>query len=106
LLTVPDLVGNYLFNTLGNLIVNPRAGLLFVDFERGDLLGLTGTVAIVWEGPEVQAFAGAQRLLQIRVEAGWRLGGVLPLRWSAPEFSPHLEGIGPWQETERRAVQS
>lgn len=95
LLTVPDFVGNYLFNSLGNLLVNPRAGLLFVDFARGDLLGLTGSVAIVWNGPEVDAFAGAQRLLRIRVEEGWRARGALPLRWSAPEFSPHLRDTGP-----------
>ncbi len=96
-LTIPDFVGNYLFNTLGNLLVNPRAGLLFVDFARGDLLGLTGSVAIVWDGPEVEAFAGAQRLLRIRVEGGWRVADALPLRWSAPEFSPHLDGTGPWR---------
>lgn len=95
LLTIPDFVGNYLFNTLGNLLVNPRAGLLFVDFARGDLLGLTGSVTIVWDGPEVDAFAGAQRLLRIRVEEGWRLRAALPLRWSAPEFSPHLRDTGP-----------
>src|SRR5207344_1303268 len=31
-LTSPDFRGNFLFNTLGNLVTNPRAGLLFVDF--------------------------------------------------------------------------
>ena len=94
-LTVPDFVGNFMFNTLGNLVVNPRAGLLFVDFARGDLLGLTGTVTIVWDGPEVEALAGAQRLLRIRIEEGWRVRGAIPLRWSAPEFSPHLQDTGP-----------
>jgi hypothetical protein len=100
-LTVPDFVGNFMFNTLGNLVVNPRAGLLFVDFARGDLLGLTGSVAIVWDGPEVEAFAGAQRLLRIRIEEGWRVHQALPLRWSAPEPSPHLDGLGPWEATSR-----
>jgi len=95
-LTIPDFVGNYLFNTLGNLLVNPRAGLLFVDFERGDLLGVTGDVTIVWEGPDVDAFAGAERLLRFRCAAGWRVAEALPLRWSAPRFSPHLEDTGPW----------
>jgi predicted pyridoxine 5'-phosphate oxidase superfamily flavin-nucleotide-binding protein len=42
-LTVPDFKGNRYFNTLGNLVANPRAALLFVDFEQGDLLHLRGT---------------------------------------------------------------
>ena len=37
-LTVPDFMGNAFFNTLGNIAVHPRAGLLFIDFETGDLL--------------------------------------------------------------------
>ena len=36
----PDFSGNNFFNTLGNLAVDPRAGLLFADFESGDLLQL------------------------------------------------------------------
>ena len=47
---LPDYRGNFFFNTLGNLIVNPRIGLALVDFESGDLLQLTGTAEIVWEG--------------------------------------------------------
>src|SRR3546814_14766932 len=41
-LTIPDFSGNQFFNTLGNIAINPRAGLLFVDFATGDLLTLTG----------------------------------------------------------------
>src|SRR5690349_20843226 len=41
-LTIPDFSGNRFFNTLGNLLANPKAGLLFVDFEKGDLLQLSG----------------------------------------------------------------
>ena len=95
-LTIPDFTGNYLFNTLGNLVAYPRAGLLFVDFGSGDLLGLTGSVDVIWDGPEVQEFAGAQRLLQVAVEEGWRAPAASPLRWSAPEPSPYLDGLGPW----------
>jgi uncharacterized protein len=48
-LEFPDYPGNNMFNTLGNLVGHPRAGLLFVDFERGDLLQLTGRAKIQWE---------------------------------------------------------
>ncbi len=37
-LTIPDFRGNRYFNTLGNLLLEPRAGLLFVDFQDGGLL--------------------------------------------------------------------
>jgi predicted pyridoxine 5'-phosphate oxidase superfamily flavin-nucleotide-binding protein len=41
-LSFPDYQGNAMFNTLGNLLVNPKAGLLFADFATGDVLQLTG----------------------------------------------------------------
>ncbi len=47
-LTFPDFRGNYHFNTLGNILLNPRAGLLFIDFANGDLLWLTCTARVIW----------------------------------------------------------
>lgn len=81
-LTIPDYAGNRYFNTLGNLVSEPRAALLFVDFERGDLVHLQGSVEILWDGPEVRALPGAERLWRVRVERGWRRRGAIPLRWS------------------------
>lgn len=89
-LTIPDYAGNHHFNTFGNLELNPRAGLLFVDFDRGDLLYLTGTAEVVWEGTEVLAYERAERLLRFQLDRGYRVQGSLPLRWSAPELSPFL----------------
>ncbi|SHM25952.1 pyridoxamine 5'-phosphate oxidase family protein [Rhizobacter sp. OV335] len=89
-LTVPDYRGNRLFNTLGNIAAHPHAGLLFIDYERGDLLQLTGDAELVWDAAELPAFEGAQRLLRLRVEAGvWR-PGALPLRWSPAQLAPQL----------------
>jgi predicted pyridoxine 5'-phosphate oxidase superfamily flavin-nucleotide-binding protein len=45
-LMIPDYPGNSLFNSLGNIYESPRVGLLFVDFERGDTLQLTGEAAL------------------------------------------------------------
>ena len=81
LLTLPDYAGNQFFMTLGNLSVNPAAGLLFVDYEDGGLLHLSADAEIVWDGAALAAFPGAQRLVRLRVRGGvWR-GGVLPWRW-------------------------
>jgi predicted pyridoxine 5'-phosphate oxidase superfamily flavin-nucleotide-binding protein len=97
-LTAPDFAGNAMFNTLGNLAINPRAGLLFVDFARGGVLSLTGRTEIVWDGPEVAAFAGAQRLLKFHVEEGVRLENALPLKWSTPAYARQLAATGSWKK--------
>lgn len=75
LLTMPDYAGNNMFNTLGNLLVEPRAGLLFPDFERGDALLLTGQAEPRW--------SPAGRELVFRVEEALELPGALGHRWRA-----------------------
>ncbi|MBW4690446.1 MAG: pyridoxamine 5'-phosphate oxidase family protein [Lyngbya sp. HA4199-MV5] len=94
--TVPDFSGNHCFNTFGNLELNPRAGLLFLAFEQGDLLYLTGTAEVIWDGDEINAYEGAERLLRFHLTHGYRVEGSLPLRWSEPEFSPFLDRTGAW----------
>lgn len=95
-LTMPNFAGNLFFNTLGNIAVNPRAGLLFVDFETGDLLQLGVTAEIVGDGPDLEAFEGAQHLIRMRVVQALRRPAALPLRWGNAELSPHLEATGRW----------
>ncbi len=46
-LTIPDFAGNRFFNTLGNIAVNPRAGLVFTDFSTGTLLQMTGEAELL-----------------------------------------------------------
>ena len=95
-LTMPDFFGNFFFNTLGNIAVNPRAGLLFVDFDNGDLLYLAVMATIIWDGPEVASFTGAQRLLRLKVQSMRLVENSLPLRWGESELSPVLETTGAW----------
>lgn len=97
-LTIPDYHGNNHFNTLGNFIENPRAGLLFIDFEHGHLLTLTGTVEILWDADEAEHFEGAQRLWQFRVDHGRWINNALPLRWQLDEYSPNTLLSGTWDE--------
>lgn len=80
-LTVPDYAGNQFFNTIGNLLVNPRAGLLFIDFATGDLVYLAVEAEIMWEGEQIKSFVGAQRLLRFHVGAVRHVQSALPLRW-------------------------
>ena len=45
-LRIPDYPGNNMFNTLGNLVVHPEAGLTFLDFARRRVLQMTGVARI------------------------------------------------------------
>jgi predicted pyridoxine 5'-phosphate oxidase superfamily flavin-nucleotide-binding protein len=81
-LFVPDYLGNFMFNSLGNIVANPSAGLLFIDFASGDELLLTGRSEVLWEPEQVAHYPGAQRLLRFGVEEGRWLEGALSLRWS------------------------
>lgn len=95
-LTVPDFTGNSFFNTLGNLLLEPRCGLLFIDFERGDVLQVAARAGIVTDGDDLARFRGARRLLRLRVTAAVRTRSALPLRWGAAQLSPVLEDTGHW----------
>jgi len=100
-LTIPDFRGNFIFNTFGNLEVNPRAGIVCPDFRTGDVLSLTGTARVIWDGPAVDAFEGAQRLLIFDVESGWFLERALRLRFEGLVPSPDLVETGIWAEVPR-----
>jgi hypothetical protein len=88
-LTFPDYPGNDMFNTFGNLALQPAAGLLFVDFARGATLQLTGTAEVLWAGAPVAAFPGAERAVRFRVVAAVELPEATALRWRLVEPSPY-----------------
>jgi ferredoxin-NADP reductase/predicted pyridoxine 5'-phosphate oxidase superfamily flavin-nucleotide-binding protein len=101
-LTIPDFIGNNHFNTFGNFVENPRAGLLFIDFERGHILTVTGTVEMIWDSPEIEHFEGAQRLWKFHLDHGRWLKHGLPFRLKFGDFSQNTLLTGTWSEAELR----
>ena len=93
-LVVPDFTGNRYFNTLGNLLGEPRASLMFIDFATGDLMQLQGRVTIDWDAQASGLVAGAERQWRFAVVRGWRRRAALPLRWSFIDYSPATLGTG------------
>jgi predicted pyridoxine 5'-phosphate oxidase superfamily flavin-nucleotide-binding protein len=93
-LTIPDYSGNFFFNTLGNIAAHPHAGLLFIDWDRGNLWFLSGESEVVWDAAALAVFEGAQRLLRIRIRNGWLLPGALPLLAGEPVFAPQFQPAG------------
>lgn len=90
----PDFIGNFQFNTLGNIAANPKTGLLFIDFETGDLLYMTGAAEIIWDSEEVRAFVGCQRIVRFRLDDVIRVEASLPHRWRFEEYSSTLDRTG------------
>ncbi|EJN19237.1 flavodoxin reductase family protein [Pseudomonas sp. GM78] len=101
-LTIPDFAGNLFFNTLGNLLINPKAGLLFIDFNSGDLLHLSGRTEIILDGSQVEAFQGAERLWMFHVEHVVRRPAALGLRWRFDGVSPTSLLTGTWEQAKAR----
>lgn len=101
-LSIPDFAGNLHFNTLGNLLLNPQAGLLFIDFATGDLLQLSGRTELTLEGEAIHAFQGAERLWHVEVEQVIRRRGALALRWDFQGYSPNSLMTGSWEQAEAR----
>ena len=102
-LTIPDFPGNNHFNTLGNFLLNPRAGLAFADFTSGSLLLLTGTVELLDEDhPDVTVFQGAERGWRLTLRQGLWLEGALPFRAKRGAFSPNTLMTDTWPEAKAR----
>jgi predicted pyridoxine 5'-phosphate oxidase superfamily flavin-nucleotide-binding protein len=87
-LRIPDYAGNNMFQTLGNIAADPRVGLLFVDFDTGTTLQLTGRARILWDREDAADLNGAERALEIELDEVVELEGQRPLGWRFLEYSP------------------
>jgi len=87
-LRFPDYPGNNMFQTLGNLTADPRLGLVFVDFETGSTLQLTGRAHIRWERPAFADLAGAERAIEVEIDEVVEIEGSGGLGWRFVGYSP------------------
>ncbi|MFJ9374021.1 pyridoxamine 5'-phosphate oxidase family protein [Streptomyces sp. NPDC101455] len=86
-LTWPDYTGNAMFLSLGNLLADPRAGLLFLDWTTGTALQLTGEA-------RTEFGADGERRVRFTLTEVVESAAAIPLRWSAPEYSPANPDLG------------
>jgi len=87
-LLFPDYFGNSMYNTLGNLHSNPAAGLLFIDFEGGHSLQLSGRAETIWDRTQVSRFPGAERLVRYCIDEWISIENETPIAWELHEYSP------------------
>jgi len=93
-LCFPDYSGNLLFNTLGNLEADARAGLVFIDFRSGAMLHIIGTARICWDVPETARSAGIERLIFLDIQCVLKREHAFPHLFDFVSYSPHLGAEG------------
>ena len=98
-LRIPDYQGNCFFNTLGNFVMNPRAGLVFVDFENGTTLQLSGRAEILWDADDPQyetgdEVSGTQRFWELHMDRWLEIENAHELEWSFLDYSPYNPQVG------------
>ncbi|MFG2087564.1 MULTISPECIES: pyridoxamine 5'-phosphate oxidase family protein [unclassified Spirillospora] len=91
----PDYVGNSMYMTFGNLLLDPRASLLFIDWTAGRTLHLTGTAAVDWDPDRAARRPGAQRFVDFDIDRVIQLDHRVALRWRLEKpsrFNPPARG--------------
>jgi uncharacterized protein len=83
----PDYNGNAMFMTLGNITVNPRVGLLFPDWATGGLLQVSGRARVDWDPASAAPLAGAERVVELTIDAVQQTEHALDTRWSPAVLS-------------------
>ncbi len=88
-LRIPDYVGNSMFNTLGNLVVNPAAGLVVPDFEHGRALQLTGRAEVLFNSDDpIDATGGTHRFLVFHTDEWLQLALPAAVKTELLDYSP------------------
>ncbi|RVU84125.1 ferredoxin [Leucothrix sargassi] len=85
-LQIPDYAGNNFFNTIGNLLVEPSVGLLFIDFESGDLLHISGRASIDW-APDTPENSEIKRIITVDIHTVLERPKATALRWTKQQDS-------------------
>ena len=93
-LAFPSYDGNGMFRSLGNLLVNPAVGLLFIDFERPNRLRVNGRATMADDDPLLAAFTGAQFVVRVRAERIFPNCPRYMHRLAAAEPSPYVPREG------------
>lgn len=89
ILVYPELSGNRLYQTLGNLYTTPRAGLIFPDFNTGDALYLTGTAEIILGKEAAAVLPRSNLVVKLHVSAARFVRQSLSFRGDNLEQSPY-----------------
>jgi uncharacterized protein len=65
----PNYDGNGMYLSMGNVLVNPAVGLLFIDFARRRRMRVDGDAAVSFDHPLLAEYPGAQFLVLVTARA-------------------------------------
>ena len=86
-LAFPDYDGNGMFKSLGNVVVNPHVGLLFIALHgKPRRLRVNGTATVSHDDPLLGEAVGAQLIVRVQARA------IFP---NCPRYIPSLELVEP-----------
>ena len=88
-LIYPEYSGNRLYQTLGNLMTTPQAGLVFPDFNTGNVLYVTGRTEILAGDAASNLIPHTNLAVKISVEALRFVTDGLGFRGREGEYSPY-----------------
>ena len=89
----PEYSGNRLYQSLGNLQVSPRAGLVIPDFESGDVLYISGETEIL-VGLDAEAVLPRSNLaVRLTITSSRFVQNGLPFRGTSKERSPYNPSV-------------
>jgi predicted pyridoxine 5'-phosphate oxidase superfamily flavin-nucleotide-binding protein len=92
-LSWPDYFGNSFYMTLGNVELDPRAGLVFVDWDTGSTLQLTGVCTVDWSRDRTAQHPGALKIVDFHIEQAVQIDHASPLRWTLRGYSRTNPGV-------------
>lgn len=89
-LLIPDYQGNSMFNTLGNIHLYPKAGIIIIDFENAKVLQLSGHAKILWHQEDASNHAaGTNRFWLLTLEKWQETDIPQGIKWYFQDYSPH-----------------
>jgi predicted pyridoxine 5'-phosphate oxidase superfamily flavin-nucleotide-binding protein len=97
-LAFPDYDGNGMFKSLGNIVVNPNVGMLFIALHgKPHRLRVNGTATVSDDDPLVAETVGAQLIIRVTARV------IFP---NCPRYIPAMQLIEPSTYTPRSGQQT
>ncbi|KAL5396786.1 hypothetical protein PMIN06_011300 [Paraphaeosphaeria minitans] len=85
----PEYSGNRLYQSLGNLLINPKIGVTFPAYDTGDVVYITGTAEVIVGADAAALLPGSNLAVRIKIEEARHVKEGLPLRGTWKISSPY-----------------
>ena len=92
----PDYDGNGMFKSLGNILINPHVGILFLDFEKPRRLRVNGLASVSRHDPLLAQTVGAQLIVRVKAQS------IFP---NCPRYIPKMRLVEPSSYAPRASVE-